>query len=294
MPLQWLFSDPTPASIARRQQGSGTDAMGLDVVLPIRTAGTGSPVFAIHPIVGLAWCYGGLTGVVDRDRPIYGLQTPSLSDPGFAPETLRVLAERYAREIRAVQSSGPYHLLGWSLGGVLAHEIAVQLQQAGHEVASLVMIDCNPERRGVTQVENVDALSAAELLGGIGVETTGAELSGPSGEDSASTVAAGIAVQYGIDPQMAETLLHTLVDNANRDIGLLAGHTPGVFHGDIRFVTAGADDPSGSALAAAWQAFVTGRVHNRVVDATHWHMTAPDVVPVIGEEIAAATRETVA
>ncbi|WP_222844271.1 non-ribosomal peptide synthetase [Aldersonia kunmingensis] len=288
VPLQWLFSDPTPASIARRQEGSGTDASGLGLILPIRSGGSGAPVFAVHPIVGLAWCYGGLTGVVDRDRPIYGVQTPSLSEPDFTPASLRDLAERYVREIRSVQPSGPYHLLGWSLGGVLAHEIAVQLQNDRDEVASLVMIDCGPENSRVAGVESVDALSAAELLGGIGVETTGSEVSGKNGVDSASTVAAGIAAQYGIDPQTAEALLQTLVDNANRDIDLLAGHTPGVFRGDVRFLTAGADDPSGSVLATAWQAFVDGTVHNRVVNATHWHMTAPDVVTVIGEEIVAA------
>ncbi|MCX5044947.1 non-ribosomal peptide synthase/polyketide synthase [Aldersonia sp. NBC_00410] len=286
MPLQWLFSEPTPASIARRLGGDvGAEGMGLGVVLPIRTGGDEAPIFCVHPIVGLAWCYGGLSRLVDRDRPIYGIQTPALSDKKFRPDTLRELARRYVTEIRAIAPSGPYHLLGWSLGGVLAHEIAVQLQQSGEHVARLVMIDSHVR---AAETGAVSALSVRDLLGGMGIVHHD-EIFDEPGMDTGTldAAAAGLARQYAMDVETATDLVRTLVDNAVRDMGLLAGHTPAVFDGDVQFLTAGADDPTGALAADGWAEHVTGSVHNDVVPSTHWQMTAPEVLPRIAAALAA-------
>ncbi len=61
----------------------------------------------------------------------------------FAPETLTVeaLASYYIEEMRAVQNTQPYNLIGWSYGGMLCFEIAKQLQEKGEKVNSIVMID---------------------------------------------------------------------------------------------------------------------------------------------------------
>jgi thioesterase domain-containing protein len=77
--------------------------------------------------------------------PLYGLQARGLGDAAAAlPGTVAEMAADYIGQIRAVQPSGPYHLLGWSLGGVVAHEMAVQLQAAGERVAALVLLDAYP------------------------------------------------------------------------------------------------------------------------------------------------------
>jgi thioesterase domain-containing protein len=286
MPLQWLFSEPTPASIARRLGGDvSADGMGLGVVLPIRPAGDEAPIFCVHPIVGLAWCYGGLSRLIDRDRPIYGIQTPALSDKKFQPDTLRESAQRYVTEIRAIAPDGPYHLLGWSLGGVLAHEIAVQLQQSGEHVARLVMIDSHVR---AAETGAVSALSVRDLLGGMGIVHHD-EIFDEPGMDTGTldAAAAGLARQYAMDVETATDLVRTLVDNAVRDMGLLAGHTPAVFDGDVQFLTAGADDPTGALAADGWAEHVTGSVHNDVVPSTHWQMTAPEVLPRIAAALAA-------
>ncbi|NKS70521.1 hypothetical protein GS584_17840 [Rhodococcus hoagii] len=56
----------------------------------------------------------------------------------------RALAARYVDRVRAIQPQGPYHLLGWSLGGNIAHEMAVRLQDIGEDVASLTILDAMP------------------------------------------------------------------------------------------------------------------------------------------------------
>ena len=88
----------------------------FDIVFPIRTEGADAPVFCIHPVIGLSWCYLGFEEFTAN--PLYGIQTPS---PNELPDTLDKLAQSYIDEIEALVPDGPYHLLGWSLGGVIAH-----------------------------------------------------------------------------------------------------------------------------------------------------------------------------
>lgn len=51
------------------------------------------------------------------------------------------MAADYLAQIRAIQPTGPCRLLGWSFGGALIHEMAVQLRAVGEEVGALVMLD---------------------------------------------------------------------------------------------------------------------------------------------------------
>ncbi|MCP2357701.1 thioesterase domain-containing protein/acyl carrier protein [Nonomuraea thailandensis] len=123
VPIGALFEAPTaagPAALA----GGGGDPLG--VLLPLREAGAKAPLFCVHPAGGLSWCYGGLVRHVP-DRPIYGLQARR----DRPPASLRRLAAGYVARLRLARPHGPYHLLGWSTGGVIAQEMAVQLRLAG-------------------------------------------------------------------------------------------------------------------------------------------------------------------
>ncbi|WP_241387746.1 amino acid adenylation domain-containing protein, partial [Rhodococcus sp. CH91] len=221
--LQWMFADPTPAGFAAkvgREAGSplaGAENVGTDVLLPIRTAGSRRPLFCVHPIVGLAWCYAGLTRYIEADRPLYGLQSPALTEPDFEPRSLREIAGRYVEEIRSVAPDGPYDLLGWSLGGTLAHEIAVQLQAEGAEVATLVMIDSYSRAEGTT-IDSIDALPVRQLLGSVGIDPGPASV---HDVDSAEMIDS-ISRSCGISREDADSLVAVLLANANRDLRLAA------------------------------------------------------------------------
>ncbi|MGY2063233.1 alpha/beta fold hydrolase, partial [Nocardia gipuzkoensis] len=97
-------------------------------------------MFCVHPAIGLSWCYSGLLAQLPADRPVYGLQAPHVSGTDEHSSIIEA-AKDYVAHIRSVRPHGPYHLLGWSLGGLIAQEIAVQLQEAGEEVALLAMMD---------------------------------------------------------------------------------------------------------------------------------------------------------
>ena len=76
------------------------------------------------------------------EQLVYGVQAAPVASPAAAPlATLPELAAHYVAELRKVKPCGPYQLLGWSLGGVLAFEMAQQLQNAGQAVSLLALVD---------------------------------------------------------------------------------------------------------------------------------------------------------
>ena len=101
------------------------------------------PLFMIHPVGGDVYGYHELVQQLPESLPIYGLSRPELLVPRRNIEVLSIetLASLYIEEIKKVQKTGPYQVLGWSLGGVIALEIAQQLHTENEEVAYLGLID---------------------------------------------------------------------------------------------------------------------------------------------------------
>ena len=115
-------------------------AQGQSLV-PLRTDGTAPPLFCIHGLGGHIATLLPLAHGLAPGRPVYGLQGQGL-DAGQTPhDRIEDMAACYLREIRGVQSRGPYWLAGWSMGGVIALEAARQLTAAGEEVPLLAMFD---------------------------------------------------------------------------------------------------------------------------------------------------------
>jgi nonribosomal peptide synthetase DhbF len=101
-------------------------------------------LFCIHPGVGLSWCYAGLLQYLRADYPVYGLQARGLRQKESLHLTLEEMIADYLDQIRKIQPGGPYHLLGWSFGGVVAYAIATKLQLQGEQVALLAVLDGYP------------------------------------------------------------------------------------------------------------------------------------------------------
>ncbi|TJZ73900.1 non-ribosomal peptide synthetase, partial [Rhodococcus oryzae] len=253
--LQWMFSDPTPAGLADRiDSGTSADADGeasFEVLLPIRVGGSEPPLFCVHPIGGLSWAFAGLVRHLESDRGIYGLQSPALGSSGWAPGSIGEWADRYVREIRSVQPEGPYHLLGWSLGGVIAQAMAVQLQSEGEDVALLAMMDSFADHEAAPARSVLDEPTPDELIGGL--------------------VPEGIRID---DRAQA-------VESVVESLALLAAHRPKSFAGDVVYFTAAQEDRSGSLGASTWRSVVDGAIHNHPVESTHWGMASPEALAVI-------------
>jgi thioesterase domain-containing protein len=84
--------------------------------------------------------YADLARHLGEDRPFYGLQARGLNGDIAEDSHLEDMAAHYIEEIRTVQRHGPYLLGGWCMGGIVAYEMARQLQDQGEQVDMLAMI----------------------------------------------------------------------------------------------------------------------------------------------------------
>jgi amino acid adenylation domain-containing protein len=138
-----VFEAPTVAGLASRV-ATGSPAGSVGVLLPIRARGSKPPFFCIHPGGGLSWLYMQLSRHVPADYPLYGLQSRGLDSSAQPARSIREMAADYIDQIQMVQASGPYNVLGFSFGGLVAQEIAVQLRAAGEQIGALVIMDAGP------------------------------------------------------------------------------------------------------------------------------------------------------
>ncbi|MFL6199516.1 MAG: amino acid adenylation domain-containing protein [Thermoanaerobaculia bacterium] len=110
------------------------------LLVPLEPRGSNPPLFCIHPVGGSVFCYLPLAREGGLGGPVHAIQAP---EPESLPRpwTIEAMAALYLGAIREVQPAGPYRLAGWSLGGVVAFEMARQLEAAGERAALLAMID---------------------------------------------------------------------------------------------------------------------------------------------------------
>ncbi|MGW7465281.1 amino acid adenylation domain-containing protein [Streptomyces xantholiticus] len=167
-----LFRHPTAAALAGRLRSTAdeqTDAgAGLDVLFTLRSAGNQAPLWCPAPATGLGWRYAALRAHVPDEVPIHALQAPNLAG-GPAVESLEQLVDAHLAELTRVQPHGPYRLLGWSLGGVVAHALACRLQARGERVELLALLDSYPGDGDDADAAAVEAAVQA-AVDGLGLE----------------------------------------------------------------------------------------------------------------------------
>ena len=160
IPLASLFEAPTIAALAERIRGlervpdSGIEAgalsnltfeqqavRGCRHVVAIRATGNQLPLFCIHGAGGHVMNFAALASEIGRVRPVYGLQAQGVDGRSLPVRHLRQAAEQYLGEIRAVQPKGPYLLVGYCLGGLVALEIARLLEASGERVGLVGLVN---------------------------------------------------------------------------------------------------------------------------------------------------------
>ncbi|WP_431952178.1 amino acid adenylation domain-containing protein [Nocardia lijiangensis] len=246
----------------------------LDVVLPIRLGGTEPALFCVHPSAGVSWAYLGFAEALAPGRPIYGLQAPDLGGAEAPARSIEELADRYIREIRAVQPAGPYHLLGWSFGGLIAHAIATKLDNAGDTVGVLALLDTDCADIDGDSIEQLSAGAFVSAFGPIfGVHDVPADA---SAREAADLIRARLGEVSLIDADVIERIAHSY----NASARIRAGYRRPVFDGDMVYFSATVDT-SDLFGPVGWQPYVTGEVVNHDVEVTHDELTARHVLPII-------------
>ncbi|MEU6588533.1 amino acid adenylation domain-containing protein [Streptomyces sp. NPDC046881] len=263
--VQDLFTAPSVAALAARLAAG----VHQDSLAPLLTLRAGRPeqrppLFCIHPGAGIGWVYAALLDRLDPDQPVYAVQAPTLRPDGTAAASVAELAAGYLVLIRQVQPSGPYRLLGWSFGALVAHAMAVGLQEQGEEVELLAMLDGYPPEPDATATEPADGPDPlAELLRSLGqsvAESPGERL---TVAEFIRLTGQGDGPLAGLDGETISAMARTFIHHAT----LGRAHRPGVFRGGAVFFHAAADPDSGD--PRAWRRFLSEDLEVHPVDCVH-------------------------
>lgn len=146
LPISALLQGPTIAQLAELIERTDEAVRWPSLVL--MQAGAGPALFCVHGVRGDILRFHELTHRLDTGRPIYSLRARGLDGLQAPHESIEDMAADYAAEIVAAQPQGPYHIVGYSFGGLVAYEIARELTRQGREIALVGLIDT---RRRVTR-----------------------------------------------------------------------------------------------------------------------------------------------
>ena len=147
LPVVSLFREGTIEKIAALLEQEKTSS-NLDVLIPLQNKGNLPPLFLIHQAGGYGLSYSvlaeKLAKQLDKQRPIYAIQSRGLDGKQPPLDTIEAMATTYISAIREIQPFGPYLLGGHSLGGLIAFAMAHQLETGGEKVAHLLIMDTHP------------------------------------------------------------------------------------------------------------------------------------------------------
>ncbi|WP_406478545.1 amino acid adenylation domain-containing protein [Streptomyces platensis] len=287
--LRDVFAAPTPARLAAQLDGGGSSA--FEVMLPLRTAGRTAPLFCVHPVAGFSWRYSALLGALSPDHPVYALQSRGLDGTEPPARSLDEMAADYIREIRRVQPEGPYHLLGWSLGGIMAHAVATALQAQGQEVALLAVLDAYPapaDGPGTGGPEEI-LTQMYEGYAGIYGLPEGASPELPDTDVMRARITdwlgRGESELRHLDDAQRAVALDIMVNN----VTLTNARRPDRFRGTMLLVVATRKQQEWTS-PQAWKEFLDGELEIHEVDCEHARMLEPgpaaDLCAVLAPRIA--------
>jgi amino acid adenylation domain-containing protein len=258
-----LITAPTVRGLMNRMSLSSVhDA--LDVLLPIQAKGDGPALFCIHPAGGLSWCYMPLARHIPEGFRLYGLQARGLDGSGEFPASVREMAADYLEQIRAVQPAGPYYLFGWSFGGIPAHEIAVQLQALGEEVAAVILMDTAPPSP----------------------ETARVPRTADTADDLARLVERARKEAGEILGAISDDEVALLARTYQKNMAIWNDHEPGRFAGNALLLTAAGATEGTEATEdehddGRWAPHITGEISEIRIPCGHMEMIRPDMLALV-------------
>ena len=276
-----VFEAPTVRNLSQRLETTG---IPLQEIVPVQTlkTGVGVPLFCIHPGGGVSWPYQALSNYLDC--PIIGIQQ-ILQGAEAEPRSIRDMAENYADRIQEAYPTGPYHLLGWSFGGVVAHELAVELQRRGCEIGRLVLLDAQPSIGSSVTLPSHALGEKKHILEEV-LRSSRAGIPEQDGPLSYEQIEELVRERGAVEFPRYNQLLDLIVQNLNSSVLFYRAHEPRVFHGDMTIFSAALDESDRSSLLArSWLPYVAGDITVHPIGCTHQDILTVESLGMYGNQL---------
>ena len=273
-----LFAHPTVQALAASIAGERGEGAEFAPVLPLReqpvvpdTTEAPAPLFILPPAGGLGWCYAGYLSHLPAQQGVYAVQAEAFSDPyaGFA-SSLQELAEGYLKLIEKTlaERSLPrrFALMGWSVGGTAAVQVAALAQAAGAQVERVILLDAYPSEQwqGVPAPDEQESFRALLRMGGLPEPAADEQLDLPGTLERLQR--AGSAMGY-----LPEEKLGVCLGSMRASAALMRGAEQAFFEGDVLLVGVPHEDQP-YLDAAGWAAHASS-FRSVLLEGTH-----PDLV----------------
>lgn len=273
-----LFAHPTVQALAASIAGERGEGAEFAPVLPLREQPTAhdvtdapAPLFILPPAGGLGWCYAGYLSHLPAQQGVYTVQAEAFSDPqtGFA-SSLQELAEGYLKLIEKTlaERSLPrrFALMGWSVGGTAAVQVAALAQAAGAQVERVILLDAYPSEQwqGVPAPDEQESFRALLRMGGLPEPAVDEQLDLPGTLERLQR--AGSAMGY-----LPEEKLGVCLGSMRASAALMRGAEQAFFGGDVLLVGVPHEDQP-YLDAAGWSAHASS-FRSVLLEGTH-----PDLV----------------
>lgn len=139
LPVTILFTMSSIAQIAELITSKKTVA--FEILVPIQVLGNNIPIFVVPGAGGNVLNLMPLATALGNEQPVYGLQAVGLGGEAAPIDNVEEIAAMNIAAIKKIQPKGPYRLLGYSNGGIIAFEMAWTLINTGYEIDSLILFD---------------------------------------------------------------------------------------------------------------------------------------------------------
>jgi amino acid adenylation domain-containing protein len=285
IPLSVLVQQGTVEHLAHLIRAGGVTMQQSPLVL-LQPAGDAAPFFCVHPAGGSVLCYVDLARHLDR--PFYGLQ----ADEQYENQvSVRELAAQYVAAIQSVQPQGPYLLGGWSLGGVIALEMAQQLTAQGQDVTELLLIDSiiPALSASVSESSQLDMLAGFTLHLGLSQEritAVQALLARLSWEEQWACLVREMKDAGILPADIDTTHLHQRFRVYQATVHAWLAYRPQTYQGSLTLLRAsdrsGRDD---SDPTMGWQKIGTGRLTVTDIPGDHYTLMRQPYVLSLAEQV---------
>lgn len=234
----------------------------------------------------MGWCYTGLISGLPADLGVHAIQARGIGTGRPSPaDDLTALARRQYETIRSLVGDQPFHVAGWSLGGMAAHAVATVARTAGHEVASVTLLDAYPpsQWQHLSEPTETEALTGILRLAGLDAPQSQAPL---TRDQVADLLRASGSALASLPPRVLDGCLRSVLEAAR----LVRTDTPGIMPGDLTLIVAGAPRPETHVDPAGWHNHVAGEVNIVTLSVTHGELVRAPAVSAVAQVLAEAVR----